>query len=115
MRKTLSILFAAAFVGGAVIAIAAQGDAKAGEALYGTKKCATCHQLKGQGNKVAAALDDAGKLSAADLKLWLTDPAVMEAKLAKKPAMSMAGWLKTAKLTDADVAALVAYMQTLKK
>jgi hypothetical protein len=39
----------------------------------------------------------------------------MEAKLPKKPIVTMSSWLKTNKLADADIDALVAYMQTLKK
>jgi mono/diheme cytochrome c family protein len=38
----------------------------------------------------------------------------MEAKLPKKPAASMATWMKTKKLSDADVDALVAYLSSLK-
>jgi cytochrome c2 len=116
--KTFTIMIAAAaFICGTAVAVSAQ-DAKAGEALYGTKKCATCHQIKGQGNKVASALDDVGtKLTAADIKKWFTatDALAMEAKLPKKPIVTMSSWLKTNKLADADIDALVAYMQTLKK
>jgi hypothetical protein len=38
----------------------------------------------------------------------------MEKSLAKKPSMPMSSYLKTNKLTDADVDALMAYMATLK-
>jgi len=94
----------------------AQDAAKvaAGKKAFETQKCATCHQVAGQGNKMAP-LDGVGKkLTEADIKKWLTDPAAMEAKLPKKPVASMAGYLKTHKLTDADVDGLVAYLMTLK-
>ncbi len=95
---------------------AAQDAAKvaAGKKLYADQKCATCHQVAGQGNKMFP-LDTVGtKLKPEEIKMWLTDTASMEAKLPKKPAISMASWLKTHKLSDADVEALVAYLQTLK-
>jgi mono/diheme cytochrome c family protein len=86
----------------------------AGKTAYTTQKCSTCHQIAGAGNKMFP-LDSVGKkLTAADLKKWLTDPASMEAKLPKKPPILMSTWLKTHKLSDADVTALVAYLQTLK-
>ena len=86
----------------------------AGEKVYADQKCATCHQIKGVGSKISP-LDGVGtKLAAADLRKWFTNPADMEAKLAKKPIASMAGYLKTHKLADADIDALVAYMQSLK-
>ncbi len=86
----------------------------AGQKAFTTNGCATCHQVAGKGNK-SSPLDGVGaKLSEADIHTWLTDPAKMEAKLAKKPAMSMAGWMKTHKLKDADVDALTAYMMSLK-
>jgi len=67
------------------------------------------------GGKTASALDGiGGKLSAADIKKWLTATAEMEGKLPKKPTASMATWMKSKKLTDADVDALVAYMASLK-
>ena len=64
-----------------------------------------------KGGKMGTVLaDTAGKLSAADLKSWLTDTAKMEAKLAKKPAISMSGYLKGLKtpLSEDEVADLVA-------
>jgi len=87
----------------------------AGQLAYTAQKCATCHAIKGQGGKLAAALDGVGtKLKDADIRKWLTVPAEMEAKLTPKPKMPMSTFMKTHKLTDADVDALTAYLLTLK-
>ena len=95
-----------------------QGDAAkiaAGKTAFTTQKCGTCHMINKVGGKTASALDGiGGKLSAADIKKWLTATAEMEGKLPKKPTVSMATWMKSKKLSDADVDALVAYMASLK-
>jgi mono/diheme cytochrome c family protein len=88
-----------------------------GKKLYATYKCEKCHQIDGRGSK-KGPLDGVGaKLTAADIRKWLTDPAAMEAKMDKKPtgtdAMSFA--LKTKGIEPHEVDALVAYIQTLTK
>jgi mono/diheme cytochrome c family protein len=95
-----------------------QGDAAkiaAGKTVYTTQKCSTCHMIGNAGSKMASSLDGVGgKMKEDDLKKWLTATAEMEAKLPKKPTASMAAWMKTHKLSDADVSALVAYLASLK-
>jgi mono/diheme cytochrome c family protein len=84
---------------------------KKGEEVYNAQKCAVCHSIGGKGSK-SNPLDGVGaKLSADDIRAWITDPAAMTKKTnsQKKPPMP-----KNAKLTPADVDALVAYMQSLK-
>ncbi len=117
------VMFTALFIAGMAGVVGAQSpdaknDAKkieAGQKIYETQKCATCHAIKGAGGKLASALDGAGtRLTDGDLKKWLTVPAEMEAKLKTKPKMPMSTFMKTHKLADADVDALVAYMKTLK-
>jgi mono/diheme cytochrome c family protein len=102
-----------AFVVGAPRAARAQDDqVKKGQAVYAAQKCQTCHSIGGKGGK-ASALDGVGaKLSADDIKKWITDPAEMtaKAKSTKKPPMPK----KWATLPAADLDALVAYMQSLK-
>jgi mono/diheme cytochrome c family protein len=88
-----------------------------GKKLYATYKCEKCHQIGGRGSK-KGPLDGVGaKLSAEDIRKWMTDPVAMEAKLEKKPkgtdAMSYA--LKTKGIEPKEVDALVAYIQTLTK
>jgi mono/diheme cytochrome c family protein len=85
--------------------------AAAGKSLYDKNGCAKCHQIAGKGSKMSP-LDGVGsKLSAAEIKQWLTDPAAMTAKLPKKPAATM----KKVDLPDADLDNLVHYMLSLKK
>jgi mono/diheme cytochrome c family protein len=87
----------------------------AGQKIYDTEKCNTCHQIKGVGGKLSTALDGVGgKLSEADIRKWLTTPAAMETTLPKKPPMPMSTYLKSHKLADADIDALTAYMLSLK-
>ena len=108
------LILAAGVVMASAAALWAQ-DAKQvalGQKLYDELKCGTCHMVGGKGGKMATSLDGVGdKMGAADLKLWLTDPAAMTAKLKTKPKVAM----KPVTRPDADLNALVAYMQTLKK
>jgi mono/diheme cytochrome c family protein len=116
MRKGL-LAFTFTIIGAATLWAQAPDPAKVavGQKAYDTQKCSTCHQIKGQGGKLSTALDGVGaKLTEADIHKWLTAPAEMEAKLPKRPAMPMSTFLKSHKLTDADVDALTAYMLSLK-
>ena len=98
---------------GSLIALpAAAQDLKAkGEKVFTDQKCSLCHAVAGKGN-VKGPLDDVGgKLSAADIRAWITDANAMTAKIAtpRKPVM------KQYSLPKEDVDALVAYLTTLKK
>jgi mono/diheme cytochrome c family protein len=93
------------------LAVAAQ-DAKRGEAVYAEQKCSLCHSIAGKGN-AKGSLDSVGsKLSAAEIKEWIVNPKEMttKTKAERKPPMK-----SYPNLPAADVDALVAYMQTLKK
>jgi len=88
------------------------GDAKKGQAVYTAQKCQTCHSVAGVGSK-KNPLDGVGtKLSAEDIRQWITHPVEMaaKAKSTKKPVMQA----KYGKLSAGDLDALVAYMQSLK-
>ena len=83
-----------------------------GAQVYQAQKCQVCHAIAGKGGK-ASPLDGVGaKLSADDIRRWITHPAEMTAKSksTKKPPMPA----KWANLPAADLDALVAYMQSLK-
>jgi mono/diheme cytochrome c family protein len=83
---------------------------KKGQDVYDAQKCGVCHSVAGKGK--TNPLDGVGaKLSSDDIHAWITDPVAMakKANSQKKPPMP-----KNAKLTPADVDALVAYMQSLK-
>ena len=94
-------------------AAASAQDAKVakGEKLFVDQKCTLCHSVGDKGNK-KGPLDGVGsKLSAADLRLWMTDAKTMteKTKSTRKPEM------KSYNLLKGDLDALVAYMQSLKK
>ena len=83
-----------------------------GAEVYAAQKCQVCHAVAGKGSK-ANPLDGVGtKLSAGDIRQWITHPAEMtvKTKSTKKPPMPA----KWASLPAADLDALVAYMQSLK-
>ena len=112
MKRVLLAVVGVAFLSGSV---AFAQDA--GKAVYEKQSCKTCHVIGGVGTKGMApeTLDKVGaRLKPEELKKWFTDTAAMEAKLAKKPMVKMSDYLKTHKLTDADIDALVAYLSTLK-
>ena len=91
---------------------AGQGDAKRGQEVYTAQKCSVCHAIAGKGGK-ANPLDGVGaKLSADDIRQWITHPteAAAKAKSTKKPPMPA----KYGSLPAADLDALVAYMASLK-
>ena len=87
-------------------------DAAKGQAVYTAQKCQTCHAIAGKGGKVSALDGVGGKLSADDIKEWITHPkeAAAKAKSTKKPPMPA----KYGSLPAADLDALVAYMASLK-
>ena len=94
-------------------AAAAAQDAKVtkGQQLFADQKCTLCHSVGDKGNK-KGPLDDVGtKMSADELRMWITDAKAMtaKAKATRKPEM------KAYTLPKDDVDALVAYLQTLKK
>ena len=89
----------------------AQGAKAAhGEKVFTDQKCSLCHSIGGHGN-AKGPLDDVGaKLSADEIRQWITNAKEMTAKTnaTRKPAM------KQFTLPKDDVDALVAYLQTLK-
>ena len=100
----------------AIVPAAGAQDAaavKKGQEVYAAQKCSICHSVAGKGSK-ANPLDGVGaKLSAADTREWIVNPVEMtkKSKSTKKPPMPA----KYGSLPAADLDALVAYMQSLKK
>ncbi len=112
IRARISVAVVAVVLVGCGAAFA-QDAAKVekGKTLFTDQKCKMCHAVAGVGN-AKGSLDGVGdKLSAADMKQWLTDPkaAAEKAKAERKPPMK-----SYATLPAADQDALVAYLQTLK-
>jgi mono/diheme cytochrome c family protein len=88
------------------------GGVAHGEKVFAAQKCGICHAVAGKGNK-AGSLDDVGtKLTADEIRAWLTTPTEMAKKLTvtRKPPMK-----SYAALPKEDIDGLVAYLQTLKK
>jgi mono/diheme cytochrome c family protein len=102
----------------AVVFLCAAGAASAqdavahGKQVFTDSKCSVCHSIAGQGNKKGPLDEVASKLSAADMRQWITAAPDMaaKAKADRKPPMKA-----YADLPKADLDALVAYLQTLKK
>ena len=100
------------------VAALAQDAAKIdkGKKIYetATPKCKVCHAVGAEGN-AKGSLDGVGsKLSADEIKAWMRTPKEMteKTKAARKPAMPA---YSQEKLSDEDLDALTAYMQSLKK
>jgi mono/diheme cytochrome c family protein len=106
---TTTLVLAAGFM---MARPAAAQDAAKGQAVYTAQKCQMCHAIAGKGSKANPLDGVGGKLSAEDIKQWITHPveAAAKAKSTKKPPMPA----KYASLPAADLDALVAYMQSLK-
>src|SRR5262245_21988747 len=112
LTKTLTLIALA--LAGMATSLSAQDKAliAKGETVYGAQKCQVCHGIAGKGNK-NNPLDGVGtKLSADDIRQWITHPKEMTAKTksTKKPPMQE----KYGSLPAADLDALVAYIQSLK-
>lgn len=93
-------------------AAAAAQDAKAkGEAVFTAQKCSLCHSVAGKGNAKGSLDGVGGKLTADEIRSWITDAKGMtaKAKATRKPEM------KQYTLPKEDVDALVAYLSSLKK
>jgi mono/diheme cytochrome c family protein len=98
-----------------VIAGSASGQdpkAEKGMQVFVAQKCTTCHSIAGKGSK-KGPLDDVGtKLSAEQIKEWITDPVGMAAKTTPPPKRKPA--MKKKDLPAGDVDALVALLSGLK-
>jgi mono/diheme cytochrome c family protein len=91
--------------------VSSQTGVEQGIKAYADAKCIMCHSIAGKGN-AKGPLDEVGKkLTAAQLREWLTDPVGMskKANATRMPPMKFAKPLPTA-----QVDALVAYLETLK-
>jgi len=82
-----------------------------GQKVYTAQKCSICHSVGGVGNKKGPMEDAAAKLSADEIRQWITDAPAMAAKTnaARKPAM------KSYTLPKEELDGLVAYVKSLKK
>jgi mono/diheme cytochrome c family protein len=98
-------------VGYAGAAVAQDAKVTKGIQVYADQKCSLCHSVADKGNKKGPLEEVGSKLSADELRQWITDSKGMTAKTkaTRKPEM------KSFNLPKDDVDALVAYLQTLRK
>ena len=96
---------------GMAAAAAAQDATTKGQQLFTDQKCGLCHSIGDKGNKKGPLDGVASKLSADEIRSWISDSKAMTAKTkaTRKPEM------KAYTLPKEDVDALVAYLMTLKK
>jgi mono/diheme cytochrome c family protein len=103
------------YTGLSVVSAQAPDAAKValGKKTFEDTKCTKCHGDDGKGDKDGklSLVTGTAKLTAADIRKWITSPAEMTAKLPRKPKEAM----KKFDLTDAQVDALVAFVQSVKK
>jgi mono/diheme cytochrome c family protein len=77
---------------------------EAGRKAFAAQKCSICHSIAGQGNK-NGSLDGVGsKLSADEIRLWLTNAPEMAATV-----------MRAFTLPKPELDSLVEYLQSLKK
>lgn len=114
MKRFVLTIAGCAFLAAASLSAQDAKKIEAGKQIYNAKECAKCHMIAGKGNKIGKLDGVASKVSAADMRKWLTAPKEMEAKLDHKPKVKMSSKLDQMKLKDSDIDALVAYLETLK-
>jgi mono/diheme cytochrome c family protein len=112
MFRVVRIVICLAVLTVAAAASAAVQDAAAkGQKIFADQKCTLCHSIAGKGN-AKGPLDEVGsKLSADDIRAWITDAKGMTAKTKATRKPEMKGYT----LPKEDVDVLVAYLTTLKK
>ena len=90
-----------------------QDKAEKGMQVFTAQKCNVCHSIAGKGKK-NAPLDDVGsRLSADEIKQWLTDPVGMAAK--REPKSTRKPPMKKKAMSADEMDALVALLSGLKK
>jgi cytochrome c2 len=117
--RTLIVTAVGIALSGLGLAAQGHGDAAKGKTTFVERKCGVCHKTTkddATGGKMSTVLGDVvGKMSDADIRDWLTDPAKMEKSLPKKPPMPMSSFVKTLNppLSPAEISNLIAYLRTL--
>jgi cytochrome c553 len=115
MERILTVvgMTAVAVLMTAGLAVAQDAGKEAGLKLFSAKKCTTCHSIAGKGNK-KGSLDEVGsKLTAAQIKEWITNPVAAAAKT--KPAPTRKPAMKKTPLSASEVDTLVGLLASLKK
>jgi mono/diheme cytochrome c family protein len=76
-----------------------------GKEVYRRQRCRVCHSIEGEGNRRYPLDGVASRLNDGDLRKWIVAPQEMAPRVRKQA---------YDKLPEADLAALVAYLKTLK-
>jgi mono/diheme cytochrome c family protein len=111
VKHALGIAVVAVALGAPVGAASAQSAVEKGQQVFAAQKCTICHSIAGKGNP-KGMLDNVGaKLTADEIRQWITDAPAMaaKAKAERKPPM------KPYALPKDELDALVAYLAGLKK
>lgn len=89
-----------------------QAQIDVGQTVFTDQKCAICHSIDGEGNSKGPMDGVGSKLSADEIREWIVDAPAMTATTGadRKPEMKA-----FTSLTDEDLDALVAYLQSLKE
>jgi len=108
MKNLVLIALVLLLTTGLVAAFAApQGDVAKGKQVYAKNNCKVCHQIAKEGSP-KSVLDGVGaKYNEDQMKKWIRTPKQMN------PKSTMLAYPAT-KISDADLADLVAYMMSLK-
>jgi mono/diheme cytochrome c family protein len=112
MRRRCLLGLAAAVAMGTLASAEDAKDVERGKAVFAAQHCKVCHSIGGVGN-AKGPLDGIGsKLTAADIKEWLTNPKeqAAKAKATRTPPM-----ISFKLLPPEDLDALAAYVASLKK
>ena len=110
MRKAVSLTVAVVLVMSCcfVAFSAPQASAEKGKAVYDKQNCKVCHSIAKAGNP-KNPLDGVGsKLTEDQMKKWVRTPKEMNPK-------TLMTAYPASKISDSDLADMVAYMLTLKK
>ena len=104
--KRLALAIVAAVVALTFCAPLYAQDASEGQKVFAREKCTMCHNAK------LNSLEGVGsKLTADQIKQWIVNPAEQQKQSKSTSKIKM----PAKKLSEADVNALVAYLQTMKK
>ena len=112
IRRIVGTAAALVLVAAGVASAQGQAQVDEGQKVFTAQKCSVCHSVAGKGN-AKGVLDGVGtKLSADEIRQWITDAPAMAAKVKaeRKPPMKA-----FASLPKDQLDALVAYIQSLKK
>lgn len=113
MKRMFSVtLGAAAVLITAGSAFGQDARTEKGMQVFVAQKCTTCHSVAGKGNKKGPMDEIGSKLTAAQIKEWITDPVGTAAKT--KPAPTRKPAMKKTPIAPGDVDALVALLSGLK-